>query len=589
MGKEENRQTCNLISMIIVLSLVCLCMYGILGVYGFSLFPDEFGYWASAARALGYDFSEVASMGSYYSYGYSLILIPLLSVFKDSVICYRAAVVVNLVLQILSFFIMIRILDDLAKGIKRPVRIILAGSAVLYPSWVFYTQMTMSEALLFFLYTLIIFIMIRFLKEPSVLKGIILALCTVYIYTVHMRTVGVALSVFIMLMIKLIRGKDRERAACIVSAALLALGFVLALFAKDIVQGLLYNSGPVIRTSVNDYSGQSGKLIEILTPKGFARFFVSMSGKILYLGCATFGTAFVGIYSLFRKMLKKDENAFFILMTSAFQFLVMCVYLLHSADPGEKRFDLFVHGRYFDFAIPLLGVLGIYAFLENEECRKTIVFSSVLTALSSVIAVLIVSLNRTGMSDPHGMLMIGMSYFLDLDDYRPVRTIILSVLFSFAGAAVLIFLVSIYHRKHNAYVLLCIPLMLVVLGYSACNHFIYVCQSYIYGDIQVADKITDLRISGFGGDIILLYEGGLEYIDTVQFRLRDEHIKVYYPGKDISDHPDALKRYISEIPQKAIVLTDFESSINLSLDESYNSSWEAGHFCIHYNRPDGDL
>ncbi|MBP3196751.1 MAG: hypothetical protein J6N21_07065, partial [Butyrivibrio sp.] len=69
MGKEENRQTCNLISMIIVLSLVCLCMYGILGVYGFSLFPDEFGYWASAAKALGYDFSEVASMGSYYSYG----------------------------------------------------------------------------------------------------------------------------------------------------------------------------------------------------------------------------------------------------------------------------------------------------------------------------------------------------------------------------------------------------------------------------------------------------------------------------------------------------------------------------------------
>ena len=78
-------------------------MYGIQGIFGFSLFPDEFGYWASAAGFLGYDFSEVCSISSFYSFGYSLILIPILKLFSDSIIAYRAAVVVNLLLHITSF------------------------------------------------------------------------------------------------------------------------------------------------------------------------------------------------------------------------------------------------------------------------------------------------------------------------------------------------------------------------------------------------------------------------------------------------------------------------------------------------------
>ena len=106
MGKEENRQDIRFVVVFIVFSLVCLCMYGLHRIYGFSLFPDEFGYWASAAKVLGYDFSEVASIGSYYSFGYSLILLPILHLLSDSVLAYRCAVVVNLLLQILSFFIL---------------------------------------------------------------------------------------------------------------------------------------------------------------------------------------------------------------------------------------------------------------------------------------------------------------------------------------------------------------------------------------------------------------------------------------------------------------------------------------------------
>lgn len=62
----------------IVTAVILLCFYGfgIGSIYGFSIFPDEFAYWAYAAGMSGYDWSDITSLGSYYSYGYSLVLFP---------------------------------------------------------------------------------------------------------------------------------------------------------------------------------------------------------------------------------------------------------------------------------------------------------------------------------------------------------------------------------------------------------------------------------------------------------------------------------------------------------------------------------
>ncbi len=70
---------------LLILLCFCLCQYGLQRIFGFSLFPDEFGYWAPAAKMLGWDWSETTSLGSYYSFGYSLILAPILYFVKDSI------------------------------------------------------------------------------------------------------------------------------------------------------------------------------------------------------------------------------------------------------------------------------------------------------------------------------------------------------------------------------------------------------------------------------------------------------------------------------------------------------------------------
>ena len=176
MGKEEKGQSVSIIVAFVVFSLVCLCMYNFQGIYSFTLYPDEFGYWASAARILGIDFRETSSIGSFYSFGYSLVLAPIMLLFKDSIIAYRAAVIVNLLLQVASFFVIKKIFDRFLEEKDQFLKYMLSGLAVSYPSWVFYTQMTMSEALLFFMYALTALLMMRFIDRPATGCGILLSL-----------------------------------------------------------------------------------------------------------------------------------------------------------------------------------------------------------------------------------------------------------------------------------------------------------------------------------------------------------------------------------------------------------------------------
>ena len=91
----------------------------------------------------------------------------------------------------------------------------------------------------------------------------------------------------------------------------------------------------------------------------------------------------------------------------------------------------------------------------------------------------------------------------------------------------------------------------------------------------MADEIAGLRKEGHSGDVILVYEGGLEYIDTVQFRLRDEHIGVIYAG---------TRGELSKLKDDDLVLVDYESDLNAELSKKYDSSWESGHFELYYNK-----
>ena len=120
-----------------------------------------------------------------------------------------------------------------------------------------------------------------------------------------------------------------------------------------------------------------------MSPDGMKNFITGSIGKILYIGLATYGLAYWGIYyvlkrcrSLFfaikSKVLNREDLFWlFLLLSSVAQFIITVIYTIWSSDEENDRLDLFVHGRYIEFIIPVLIAIGIkQAFDSKKMCIR---------------------------------------------------------------------------------------------------------------------------------------------------------------------------------------------------------------------------
>ena len=291
---ELSRQK-KIYSVYILLIIVSIFGYGIQKIYSFTLFPDEFGYWASAAKMAGYDWKDIVSLGSYYSFGYSLF--PVLKLAPDSVAAYRIAVGLNMVLMCAALPLAQGIIKNLFPERDEVQQVFIAGIAVLYPSWIFYMQMTMTEALLMFLFMLSFRLFLALVKRPSVPTAVVLAIAVVYLYCVHMRTLGVVIACMIAVAFWVIRrGKveSKEEARKIFKVAVvffftLMAALILASLLKRYTIAEVFSQAGEGTLSTNNYGGLWRKLKGILNLQGLFHFVMGIAGKIFYLGLASFG------------------------------------------------------------------------------------------------------------------------------------------------------------------------------------------------------------------------------------------------------------------------------------------------------------
>ena len=121
-----------------LLILCCFFGYSIGKIYGFTILPDEFGYWSYAAAAAGYDWSGIVSLNSYYSYGYSAILLPVFMLFQDGLIAYRAAVAVNFVMLAGIGLMLQYLAGKIFSGEDRKFLSVIAAVSALYPPLLLY-------------------------------------------------------------------------------------------------------------------------------------------------------------------------------------------------------------------------------------------------------------------------------------------------------------------------------------------------------------------------------------------------------------------------------------------------------------------
>lgn len=564
-------------SLFVVILLLCFCGYNISRSYGFVLFPDEFGYWAYASMLTGYDWSDIVSLGSYYSYGYSLILFPIFVLCKNAVIAYRMAIAVNFILLGVCFFIWKKLIEKLFEHIGEKRKTFYAAIAVFYPSWLFYGRITLAEIVIVTLYAAICLLLYDYLEYNRMSTLIILVLALVYIHFVHMRTIAVLIACVITLVIYYAMKKNRIK-QCITFLGLIAIIFLLGYGLKEWITGNIYAASDSV--NVNDYAGQKGKIAYIFTEEGVRNLIVSVAGKVLYLGIASFGLAYFGMWNVVKKVIEgvktwkeKKELAtdkwfcLFVLLATAGAVMVNAIYTIH---PG--RVDALTYGRYHEYIMPILIVLGLIEISENSKVYCKLV--AFLTAEGVMTALVTWSLVTYGQTNIHGYMMVGMSYLHQQNNFEPIHFFWQT--FGIGAVLTCIVVLGFVWVKRHKGMEICL-ILLVALEMLLAVHAgkLYIDDSSLgaYRDTKIVQRIERLQEEQDREIYYLLTDKDYALISILQFMMRDEDIHII--------SKEEMKT--QKLQEEDLLVSDYRNPLSEILQEQYDSFMVNGHFVLFYN------
>lgn len=568
-------------SVIFIAFLVCFYGYNISRVYGFIFFPDEFGYWAYAAKAAGYDWSEMVSLGSYYSYGYSLILFPIFKLCHDSVMAYRIAVTLNFALLGAVYFMLLYLAKHLLKEHEKERAPFYAAIAVFYPSWLFFAQTTMVEIVLMAAFIFITVLLYNYLENNRMSTLIILILALVYIHFLHMRAIGVLIAGVVTLITYffLQRGKGKQLLIFIVAGiAILIGGFAV----KEFVQELLYGSSGADTLSINDYAGQFEKIAFIFTKEGCINLLCGLAGKILYIGLASFGIVYWGIWHAIEEtvsLLKQwnrtgRKNAgrliyLFALLALAGETLINAIYNIHPI-----RIDGVTYGRYHEFIVPVFMIMGIYKMTKTKRLFRGTIVLSIIQLL--MVPMVLRCIQQYQLTNIHGYTMVGMSYLYQAEKFDVNHFYWKTYFFMTVLTIVTAVIITLSKRKGRELVPVLMLVMEFLLSVKASAIYIDPSSLGAYRDTMIVDKIEELKQENDNRRIIYIKEDDSPFISIMQFMMRDEDIEMV-PVKP------CIEEYSGEIGVDDIIILKFDSNYTEETAKIYANHLLNGHFVIYYN------
>lgn len=545
-----------------VLLMFCIACHGISKSYGFYFPADEFGYWSHAARLAGYDWSDIASLGSYYSFGYSLVLLPVFVLFKDAVIAYRAALFVNFALLAACFFVL--------QKMDKSVSAFHAAVAVFYPTWLFYAGTTFAEALVVTLYLVICLLLCNYLRTDKKLFLVLMFAAMLYMYFVHMRAVGVLASGVIVLFVHSFKngGKRVKYMLALLMGAvfIFAAGFVI----KKFWTSALYADADQALKNANDYAGQVGKLLYIFSKEGFENLVISVSGKLLYLGLSSFGIACFGIAYMVKELRKGSLFSLFVLLSTLAAVMISAIYTIHP-----DRVDALAYGRYHEYVMPVLIIMGMKALGEKAvTAGKTAGGIALILVLEAVMTWLVtVSLHRNGQTSFFGNTICGISWLYDPENFDPAGFYWRAYVVCGVMTAMACMGVWWVGRKKGRELLLVILVAVQTLN-SIRLSSMYIDPSRLgcFRDTIVMQKIEELNPEQ---DREVYYSTDGEpfgNIGILQFMMRDTQIHIVKAYYDLDRHGE-----------EDLLLIDYRSDQAQALEEKYDSHFTKGHFILYYN------
>lgn len=559
-------------SALFILLLFGIMQFGISRIYGPMLFPDEIGYWGTASTIKGYDWSGITSLGAYYSYGYGILLYPLLSLSLSSIQIYRIAIFINFILLCIGFLLLYKILKKLCSNQEDKILLFFSMGGIMYSSWIFYMQVTLSEVLLMSLYLLIIYLFLEYLEKPKIVTAFLLAASFVYLYFVHMRTIGILIAGGItFLLLSAFQPKYRKSILTVIITGSVCL--LIGIWGKEFMMNTLYRTTDQSAIALNSYSGQWDKLRELATWNGLWQLVISCIGQLFYLGISTFGLFYFGIYYLIKKVIWIIKKGFqsnviymFLLLSILGQFAVSAIFM-----SGGGNIDNVLYGRYNEIFLPIVMCFGMVELFENGKLvPKTLLI--ILT--QGVFALVIVNYcKQLELAYRHSCFIIGVNYATNRWNFNLHSFLIIVLL-----VGTLLYLVTmgifllIKKEKHWYWILSILLLLQLAIGLKGSKDYVYLHNSNNYEDIMLGQNIGALAEQGK----TIYYsksKESVEYVGLLQYSLQENTIHVIPQGNE--------EEYMS----KDHIIVTYKTNEQLELfEESYQEKVESTHFYAFYNK-----
>ena len=366
---------------------------------------DEFGYSATAAYYNGYDWSSVASHSAYYSYGLSLILSGIMHMTQGNMaLYYQLGIMSNIGLLVGSFLMGCSVGRQLFEDIPEYVVIIASFCISFYTNTLIQTNILWTETLLYFLFWVSTWFILRMIKTSKLRSVIGLAVSGGYMYMVHQRALAILIAICMVVVGHFIIRKNKKLLFLFV---FIMLGMMVAacLFKGDLKINL-WNIGSGNK-EVNDYNGQISKVTDIVSSwGGMKAFILSLAGKIYYIltaGCMIVAMFFSGVIQCVREKEYKTILVYIYMILCLLGAIgISSIFMLRG-----NRQDTLIYGRYTEYVIGPVLLTGILFFWKRKISKKTFWIMNMGTVLTAVLVY--IKFKNTGFTVYNIVCALGLS------------------------------------------------------------------------------------------------------------------------------------------------------------------------------------